>query len=188
VVFTSDNGSYTQDLVGGYRGTKGDVYDGGLRVPYIFKWPGKINPRTVSEERITHIDLYPTFLDIAGIKRPENHPLDGEILTGLLTGRKESLPERLIVCYYPKYAQFNETSKRWNVPWRNVIFSNDWKLREVVEYGTFELYNLKDDPKEENDLSKSHPEKVQELIQQLRRWEKNVGAPELTQNPEYALD
>jgi arylsulfatase A-like enzyme len=188
VVFTSDNGSYTQDFVGGFRGTKGDVYEGGLRVPYIFKWPGKIEEASVSKERITHIDLYPTFLEFAGIPQPENHVLDGMSLVPLLSGDSNTLPDRSIVCYYPKYAQFNEKSKQWSKPWRNVIFDGDYKLREVVEYGTYELYNLKDDPKEENDLSKSHPEKMQQLQQKLRRWEKEVGATELTLNPDYVLD
>ncbi len=188
VIFTSDNGSYCSDLVGEYRGRKGDVYDGGLRVPYFFKWPGKIKPGTESSERITHIDLYPTFLELAGIPAPENYPLDGESLAGLLTGKTTALPDRPIVCYYPKYGQFNEKTKTWKYPWRNVIFVGDWKLREVVEYGTFELYNLKDDPKEENELSKSHPEKLQRMIQKLRRWEKEVGAPEQKLNPDYVLD
>jgi arylsulfatase A-like enzyme len=188
VVFTSDNGAYTPDLTGAYRGQKGDVYDGGLRVPYFFKWPGQIKAGTVSEERITHIDLYPTFLELAGLPRPENHILDGESLAGLLIGKVDHLSERNIVCYYPKYAGFRESEKTWKYPWRNVIFDGDWKLREVVEYGTYELYNLKKDTKEEDDLSGSHPEKLQALIQKLRRWEERVDAPELTLNPDYRLD
>jgi arylsulfatase A-like enzyme len=190
VVFTSDNGAYTPDLTGGYRGQKGDVYDGGLRVPYFFKWPGEIKPGTVSGERITHIDLYPTFSDLAGLPRPVDYVLDGESLADLLTGKTEELPKREIVCYYPKYGQYQDWAKppKWKYPWRNVMFDGDWKLREVVEYGTYELYNLKDDPKEAKDLSVSHPEKLQEMISKLRKWEKNVGAPELTLNPDYALD
>ena len=188
VVFSSDNGAYTPDLTGGFRGQKGDVYEGGMRVPYFFKWPGRIKAGSVSDERITHIDLYPTFSDLAGLPRPEDHVLDGESLAGLLTGKAASLPEREIVCYYPKYANFNEKTKTWRYPWRNVIYDGDFKLREVVEYATYELYNLKDDPKEEHDLSKSHPEKTQQLIQKLRQWEQKVGAPKLTANPDYALN
>ncbi len=188
VVFTSDNGSYTPDLNGELRGQKGNVYEGGLKVPYLFKWSGKIKAGSTSDERITHIDLYPTFLDLAGVARPEAHPLDGVSLAPLLTGKADALSDRSIVCYYPKYGQYNEKSKTWKYPWRNVLFDGDYKLREVVEYGTYELYNLKEDPKEEHDLSTSHPEKRQQLIQKLRRWEEDVGAPELTLNPDYALD
>jgi arylsulfatase A-like enzyme len=188
IVFTSDNGSYSADLNGELRGQKGDVYEGGLKVPYIFKWLERIKPGSESAECITHIDLYPTFLELAGVARPENYTLDGESLADLLTGKTSSLPERNIVCYYPKYAQFVEKTETWRKPWRNVIFSGDWKLREVVEYGTCELYNLKDDPSEEHDLSKSHPEKMQELTQKLRKWEKQIGAPELTLNPDYVLN
>lgn len=188
VVFTSDNGSYCQDLVGDCRGTKGDVYEGGLRVPYMFRWPGKIEAGTVNLERITHIDLYPTFLELTGVDRPENYPLDGESLAGILTGKSEALPERSIVCYYPKYAQFNEKTKTWKYPWRNVIFDGDFKLRENVEYGTYELFNLKDDPLEAKNLASSQPEKLQYLQRKLRDWEKSVGATPLQQNPDYALD
>ncbi|MBI9072962.1 MAG: sulfatase-like hydrolase/transferase [Melioribacteraceae bacterium] len=190
VIFTSDNGAYTPDLTGGFRGQKGDVYDGGLRVPYFFKWPGKIEAGSHSDEQITHIDLYPTFSDLAGLNRPEDYILDGESLAGLLTGKTKTLPERDIVCYYPKYGQLQENLQppKWKFPWRNVIFSNNWKLREVVEYETYELYNLKEDPKEENDLSESSPEKRMELIKKLRLWEKKVGAPKLTLNPDYVLD
>ncbi|CAA6678654.1 MULTISPECIES: sulfatase [unclassified Lentimonas] len=188
VVFTSDNGSYCKDLVGGYRGTKGDVYDGGMRVPYLFKWPNKIAAGSLSEERITHVDLFPTFLDMAGLPRPENHPLDGVDLTPLLTGKVEHIAPRPIVCYYPKYAGFSDKTKTWRVPWRNVLFDGDYKLRENVEYSSYELYNLKNDPLESKDLAPSHPEKVQQLEQKLRAWEQQVGAPELTPNPDYSLN
>ena len=69
VVFTSDNGSYDRNLVGGYRGRKGDTYDGGMRVPYIFKWPGKIKPGSASDEQIIGVDVYPTLLGLAGIEK-----------------------------------------------------------------------------------------------------------------------
>jgi arylsulfatase A-like enzyme len=188
VVFTSDNGSYSPDLVGGFRGQKGDVYEGGLKVPYIFKWPTRIKPGSESAERITHVDLYPTFLDLAGVDRAAAHPLDGEILTSLLTGKGDALPKRSIVCYYPKYAQYSEKSKVWKYPWRNVIYAGDYKLREVVEYGTYELYNLKDDPLEEKGVSASQPEELQLMQQKLKRWKREIGAPELKLNPDYALD
>ncbi len=188
VVFTSDNGSYCQDLVGEYRGTKGDVYEGGMRVPYLFKWPNKIEAGSSSEERITHVDLFPTFLDMADLPRPEDHPLDGEVLTPLLTGKSEQLPARPIVCYYPKYAGFSDKTNTWRVPWRNVLFDGDYKLRENVEYSSYELYNLKNDPQETKDLTASHPEKVQQLTQKLRDWEKQVGAQPLELNPTYTLD
>jgi len=186
VVFTSDNGAYTPSLTGGFRGRKGQVYEGGMRVPYIFRWPGKIEPGSTCAERITHIDLYPTFLDLAGVSRPEGHVLDGQSLAPLLTGKANKLPERSIVCYHPKYGQYHTKRKRWVYPWRNVIYDGDYKLREVVEYGTYELYDLRADPKEEHDLSKSHPDRTQQLIQKLRRWEQEVGAPPLTLNPGYA--
>lgn len=187
VVFTSDNGSYCTDLNGGLRGKKGDVYEGGLKAPYIFRWPGKIEAGSESAERITHVDLFPTFTDLAGVERPQNHPLDGISLAPLLTGKAKMLPSRSIVCYYPKYARFSKKTGQWEVPWRNAIYHGDYKLREVVEYGTYELYNLTDDPREENDLAASHPEVAESLLRKLREWETSVGAPPLMPNPEYTL-
>ena len=188
VVFTSDNGSYSSDLVGDYRGSKGDVYEGGLRVPYIFKWHGVIDEGSVCEERITHIDLYPTFLELAGLNKPVDHPLDGLSIAPLLTGSKSKLPDRPIVCYYPKYAQFNEKTKIWQVPWRNVIYSGDYKLREVVEYGTYELYDIVADPLEIHDMSDRMPEKVDSMISTLQQWKKAFGVHELVPNPDYSLN
>lgn len=187
VIFTSDNGSYCQDLVGEYRGTKGDVYEGGMRVPYIFKWPGKVPAGSICAERITHVDIYPTLLDLAGIGRPANHTLDGFSLEPLLIGEEHALSSRPIVCYYPKYARYNPRTKQWQQSWRNVIYSGDYKLHEYVEYDTYELYNVLKDPAEAIDLSKRHPEKMQQLREQLEVWKRQVGAETPILNPNYSL-
>src|SRR5207237_3493273 len=97
VIYSRDNGG-----VGGYeregikqakgvtdnaplRGGKGMLYEGGIRVPYIFRWPGKVSPGTVCDEPINSVDLYPTLLELAGGKAPENYPLDGVSYVRLLT-------------------------------------------------------------------------------------------------------
>ena len=188
IIFTSDNGSYSPDLVGGYRGSKGDVYEGGMRVPYIFKWHGIIAEESVSEERITHIDLYPTFLELAGLDKPDGHVLDGLSIAPILTGKATAMAERSIVCYYPKYAQFNDKTREWRTPWRNVIFDGDYKLREVVEYGTYELYDLVADPLEIHDMADRMPEKVEALKHLLQQWKTEFGVDRLVANPDYALD
>ncbi|MCF7848912.1 MAG: sulfatase, partial [Kiritimatiellales bacterium] len=187
VVFTSDNGSYDQNLVGGYRGRKGDTYDGGMRVPYIFKWPGKIKAGDVSTERIIGVDVYPTLLGLVGVEKPAGYPLDGVDLTPLLTGKTKALPSREIYCFYPKYVRFSEKTQRWAYSWRNVIYDGDFKLIEYPEYDEYELFNLADDPKEETDLAQSTPERRQALTAKLHRWLKDVGAPKLEPNPNYSL-
>lgn len=187
IVFTSDNGSYLEDFNGAYRGKKGDTYDGGLRVPYIVKWKGKIAAGTASHQRIIHHDLYPTLLGLAGLAKPQNHPLDGVDLSPLLQGKKDELKQRPLYLYYPKYAQFKEKTKRWGNSWRNVIYDGDYKLIESVEYDKYELYNIKDDIKEANDLSRKQPERLDNMKKKLHAWMKEVGAPKLTLNPEYKL-
>jgi arylsulfatase A-like enzyme len=187
VVFTSDNGSYNENFTGGLRGTKGTVYEGGMKVPYIFKWSPKIEAGSTGDARITFIDLYPTLLDLAGVDRPDDYTLDGISLRDYLLGKEASLPDRPIVCYYPKYAQFDKRKETWRVPWRNVIYSGDYKLRENVEYGLYELYNLEDDPTESRDLAKSHPEIAERLREELQAWKESMGVGELVPNPDYML-
>jgi arylsulfatase A-like enzyme len=185
VVFASDNGSYDRNLVGIYRGRKGDTYDGGMRVPYIFKWPGKIEAASVSRESIIGVDLYPTFLSLAGIDPPASYPLDGIDLSPLLLGKSSALPARQIYCFYPKYARYNPRAKRWAYSWRNVIYNGDIKLIEYPEYDEYELFDLAKDPKESENLSKSRPEVLDAETRRLHRWLKEIHAPKRIPNPDY---
>jgi arylsulfatase A-like enzyme len=187
VLFTSDNGAYTTDLTGPNRGQKGDTYDGGLEVPYIFKWPGKVAAGSVCDQRIIGVDVYPTLLSLAGIKQPESHPLDGMDLGPLVTGKVAKLVDRQVFCFYPKYAQFSEKKKRWAHSWRNVIYDGDFKLIEYPEYDEYELFNLREDPMEETNLAEKDPEKRRTLTRELHDWIKEVGAPPLQPNPDYSL-
>jgi arylsulfatase A-like enzyme len=188
VVFTSDNGAFNENLVGGYRGQKGQTYDGGMRVPYIFKWPGRIEAGSETAERMIGADLFPTLLSLANIPRPENHLLDGIDLAPLLLGKVAVLPERDMFCYYPKYAQFNRKTGRWRDSWRNVVYSGKYKLIEYPEYDEYELFNLKMDPQEQTNLVGSNPEKRADLMVRLHRWLKETDAEPPIENPDYTLD
>jgi len=187
VIFTSDNGSYNIDLTGPFRGQKGDTYEGGLRVPYIFKWPGRIAAGSSSDERIIGVDIYPTLLSLAGIAAPKSYPLDGADLAPVLSGKSESLPKRKVFCFYPKYAQFKAKSGRWKFSWRNVIYDGDFKLIEYPEYNEYELFNIKNDIAEEKNLATQQPEKKSTLTASLHRWLKDINAPKLELNPNYNL-
>jgi len=188
VVFTSDNGSYDYNLTGGFRGRKGDTYDGGMRVPYIFKWPGKIKPGSASAERIIGVDIYPTLLGLAGVEKPASYPLDGVDLAPLLTGKMKALADREVYCFYPKYAQFKAKTGTWQFSWRNVIYDGDYKLIEYPEYGDYEMFNLDDDPKEEKNLAMKQPEKRDAFTRKLHQWLKEIDAPEPESNPDYTLN
>lgn len=188
VVFTSDNGSFNENMVGPYRETKGQVYDGGMRVPYLFKWPGRIKAGSSIDDRLIGVDLYPTLLSMAGLAPPGNHILDGADISPLLLGQTEALPEREIFCFFPKYAQYNATSNRWKDSWRNVVYNGDYKLIEFPEYDEVELFNLDDDPQEKKDLAAQQPEQKQALIRKLHRWLEKVGAPKPEPNPDFSLN
>ena len=187
ILFTSDNGSYDWNLVGEYRGRKGDTYDGGMRVPYIFKWSEKIAAGSVSSERIIGVDVYPTLLGLAGVKPPKNYPLDGVNLSPILTGKTKTLAARELYCLYPKYAQFKKKTGKWQFSWRNVIYDGDYKLIEYPEYDEYELFNLSDDPQEKKNLAMKNPEKRAALTRKLHQWLKDIDAPKLEPNPDYSL-
>ncbi|MBT5901987.1 MAG: sulfatase [Opitutaceae bacterium] len=187
IVFTSDNGAYSFDYTGETRGRKGDTYDGGLRVPYIFKWPGEIPAGSVSAERITGVDLYPTLLGISGVDNPNFYVLDGVDISSLLRGELTSLSDRAVFCYYPKYAQYREETKRWIYSWRNVIYKGDYKLIEYPEYDEIELFHLGRDPLESENLTEKFPSKREELMRELHDWLEKIEAPKLQLNPDYIL-
>lgn len=187
VIFTSDNGG-----VGGYeregiqgggitdntplKGGKGMLYEGGIRVPYIFRWPGQITPGTVCGEPINSVDLYPTLLAVAGAARPGGYPLDGVNYFSLLTGGgKGSLQRDALFWHFPGY--LGAGAGTWRTTPAGAIRAGDWKLQEFFEDGRLELYNLREDIGEKNNLAARHPDKVKELHARLTAWRKEINAP-----------
>jgi arylsulfatase len=160
VIFASDNGP-TYGRVGGadseffnsagpFRGLKGSVYEGGIRVPMIARWPGKISPGTKSEHLSYFTDMFPTFADIAGID--DDFAVDGiSFLPELLAENKQAEHE-FLYWEFPSYGG------------QQAIRYGDWK---GVRTGLFkdpeapiQLYNLRNDIAEENDIAEQHPEIV----------------------------
>jgi arylsulfatase A-like enzyme len=186
VIFCSDNGG-----VGGYlregiqggtvtdnaplRGGKGMLYEGGIRVPYVFHWPGKTQSGQTCDVPINSVDLYPTLLELAGAKPPADQPLDGVSYAGLLIGGKEELPREAIYWHFPGYLGAGKGT--WRTTPVGVIRAGDWKLMEFFEDGRLELYYLREDPGERKDLSASMPDKVQKLHAQLASWRETIAAP-----------
>jgi len=187
VIFSSDNGG-----VGGYlregiqggtatdnaplRGGKGMLYEGGIRVPYVFHWPGKIPPGRTCDVPINSVDLYPTLLDLAGANPPADQPLDGVSYASLLTSGGKQAPARdAIYWHFPGYLGADKGT--WRTTPVGVIRAGDWKLMEFFEDGRLELYNLREDIGERKDLAASMPDKVRELHCQLTSWRKTIAAP-----------
>jgi arylsulfatase A-like enzyme len=182
IVFTSDNGGHGR-WTSNYplRGNKGNFYEGGIRVPLIFKWPGKIASSTISEIPVISTDFYSTLLDMAGLPlKPEQHK-DGVSLWPLLKG-SPSLERDAIYWHFPNYIGTGHPNPATPC---SVIRSGEWKLIERFESGECELYNLQLDLAEKNDLADEMPEKVEELKKMLAKWRKDVNAQMPEVNPDY---
>jgi len=170
VVFTSDNGglstsegSPTSNLP--LRGGKGWIYEGGIREPWIVRYPGVTKPGTVSDEVICSIDLYPTVASAAGVDL--EHQIDGVDLLPALKGG--TLPQRSLYWHYPHY------SNQGGIP-GGAIREGDYKLVERYEDGRVHLYNLKEDIGERNDLAAQQPQRVARMRARLHAWYKTVDA------------
>ncbi len=185
IVFTSDNGGlsvpegpHTPATTNApLRAGKGYLYEGGIREPLIVSWPGVVRPGQVCDVPVVSMDFYPTFLEIAGVQGDPRHVPDGVSLASLLKGG--GAPKReSIYWHYPHYS--NQGGKPGGA-----VRKGDFKLIEFYEDGRRELYNLKDDLGEKDDLAAKMPEKVKELSQLLADWRQSVKAQMPTSNPDY---
>jgi arylsulfatase A-like enzyme len=186
VVYTSDNGGYgpvtSQHPL---RGSKGMLYEGGIRVPLIVRWPGHTTAGSRSDVPVASIDFYPTLLEAAGVDRA-GRLLDGESLVGVLT-QTGSLKRKALFWHFPAYLQaYRGMQSPWRTTPAGAVRAGDWKLIEFFEDGRLELYNLKDDVGESKNLAEQRPEKTRVLHRLLKEWRKSVKAPVPTgKNPAY---
>jgi arylsulfatase A len=187
VIFFSDNGGLYR-AYGGYRGNrdpvttnkplrdeKGTLYEGGIREPLIVRWPGVVKPSTTCDTPVTSVDFYPTFLDILGAKCNPSHVLDGESILPLLK-RTGSLKRDAIYWHYPHYHHSRPAG---------AIRQGNFKLIEFYEDGQLELYNLKRDISEKNNIAAKLPKKAIQLKKKLTAWRKSVNAKMPSPNPNY---
>ena len=179
IIFTSDNGGH-----GGItsnaplRGSKGMLYEGGIRVPMAIRWPGVVIPGTICEEPVIGIDLYPTLLEATQTNRPSNVRLDGTSLMPLLKNAKAKLFRQAIYWHFPAYLQ---GYTRRHGPFRTTpcgaVRMGDWKLIEYFESGALELYNLTNDLGEKKNLAKTETERLTQLHTMLKAWRLSTNAP-----------
>jgi arylsulfatase A-like enzyme len=175
VIFTSDNGGLGMDELGPtptsnlpLRKWKGHVYEGGIRVPAIVSWQGKIKPGRVSDEYFVSNDYFTTLCEIAGIKKlPDD--IDGISILPALLGTGTIDYGRPLFWHYPHF------SNQMGRP-AGAVKLGDYKLVENYETGELELYNLKEDISESLNLSSSMKQKRGELHELLVKWRKNVNA------------
>jgi len=195
IMFYSDNGGYgpatDMDPLKGYKGT---YYEGGIREPFFVKWPGVVKPGSKCATPIIGVDLFPTMCEMAGAELPAKQPLDGESIVPLLKGEGEELAERPIYWHFPAYLQSYSVWREQRDPlFRSrpcgIIRVGDFKLHQYFEDGGLELYNLKDDIGETQNLAQTSPEKTQELLKQMEAWREKIGAQVPDEpNPEFDAD
>lgn len=182
IIFTSDNGATQQSSQEPLRGNKGSYYEGGIREPFIAYWPGHIKPAAVNSAPIINLDFYPTFMAIAGNNTFKG---DGEDLSPLLFGHKTETSRKAIYWYFPGYLD-NPVIRGRDKVFRTrpvaVIRKGDFKLHLYLEEWLLdggkakinsnhavELYNIKTDEGEHNNLADADLKKRDELLDDLDR-------------------
>jgi arylsulfatase A-like enzyme len=193
VIFSSDNGG-----VGGYRnagvskandvtdnaplrGGKGMLYEGGTRVPFIFRFPGRTPPGSTSDTPIHSVDVYATLLELARAPRPEKTTLDGVSLLPVLASASHTF-DRPLFWHFPGY--LGAGADDWRTKPVGAIRQGDFKLLEFFEDNRLELYNLKTDPSQQQNLASEQPDLVKSMHDKLLAWRKETSAKMPTPNNE----
>ncbi|QDS92457.1 Arylsulfatase [Roseimaritima multifibrata] len=157
------------------RAGKGTLYEGGIRVPLIVRWPGKVASGATSEAIVSSVDFYPTFLDLVQGKAPEKQVLDGFSMLPALTKNKFDT-ERELFTHYPVFHHEQPMS---------ALRKGDWKIVQNLVSGEFELFNLKYDVNEMTDLKFSYAEKTAEMKKALAKWQSDTNAQNPVPNPDF---
>ncbi len=181
VVFTSDNGGLSTSegwptSNAPLRGGKGWLYEGGIREPLLIRWPKVIKPESVVDTPVSSPDFFPTLLEVAGSQSQPDQILDGVSLIPVLQGR--TLQERPLYWHYPHYGN------QGGAPGAAMRKGN-WKLIEWQEDSKIELYNLSVDLGEKVDLAGKESARAKEMLDELREWQRKVGAKFPIPNPDY---
>jgi len=199
VIFTSDNGparsprpvkpeltydtatgagwgiGASKGTTAGRKGYKASLFEGGINVPFIVRWPGKIPAGKVdTQSLISAVDLLPTFCELAGAKLPASYVPDGVSQVEALKGR--AAPERMKALFWRIEANWppcKEAPEHWA---GHVVVDSHWKLLTSTDARHVELYDLQKDPLEKEDLSQSHPDVVEALRQKLDAWHATLPA------------
>ncbi|NNC87187.1 MAG: sulfatase [Akkermansiaceae bacterium] len=159
------------------RGAKGWLYEGGIRVPLIIKWPKAGRAGSVCPTPVSSVDFFPTLLEMTGIGGGTGSGREGVSIAPLVRGGE--IPERAIYWHFPHYSNHGMQSPG------GAIRLGDHKLLEYFENGTVQLFNLKDDPGEQRDLAPVEPSRAKELRAMLHAWRKKVAARMMEPNPDY---
>ncbi|MBT3272289.1 MAG: sulfatase [Spirochaetales bacterium] len=172
IIFTSDNGGETRVTVNGHlRDGKSSTYEGGLRVSLVMDYPGVTSPGTVTDVPTINLDFYSTFAEILGYDIPKEHITDGVSILPLLRGDRDvdAISQRLFSWHYP-LDEPHFLGGRSSAANRK----SDYKYIRFFDDGSDELYNLREDESEKNNLVDRFPERTQEHQVLLRNWIREV--------------
>ncbi len=179
VVFTSDHGGLstseglpTSNLP--FRAGKGWLYEGGIRIPAVVRWPGVSPAGTFCNVPLATTDFYPTFLEMAGLPARDGQHLDGVSFAALLRNPFAKFDRGPLFFHYPHY------SNQGGFP-ASAVRMGDYKLIQDLEDGSYELYSLESDREEHNNLEQLEEEVLRDLAEKLDEWRREVGAKPLRQ-------
>ena len=177
IIYASDNGSYRDDRTGGLRGRKGVNWEGGIRVPGIFHWPGKILPGVTSQVPAGLVDVLPTTCGLLDLNRDESIHLDGIDLSPLLTGETSKLRRPQPLFWHLQRSRpivamragnYSLVAQRDYEMSNNNLFREDWIPRiRSGRYKNYQLFDLESDPQQTTDLARKEPAVVERLKRQL---------------------
>ncbi len=183
ILFLSDNGGLEHEQSGRVvtsnkplRGEKGTLYEGGIRIPAIARWPGTVPTGTRSDAPLITMDVYPTFVELASAQMPARQPCDGVSFAGLLRDPSSRIDRDTLHWHLPHYHHSTPAS---------AMRKGDWKLIEFFEDNTLELYNLKDDPSEQRNLAVQERARAKAMQSTLVSWRREVAARMPVPNPAY---
>lgn len=174
VIFASDNGPfwrpafierYQHRAAGQWRGMKGDIYEGGHRIPFIVRWPGKVKPGTITEAPTTLANLTATCADVLGTRLAPGHAQDSYSILPVITQESDTVPGQAAIVHHSSMGHFAVRQGQWKLIDKDGSggFSEPAQVPVVPGKSQGQLYNLADDPGETTDLYDQKPQKVEEL-------------------------
>jgi arylsulfatase A-like enzyme len=182
ILFSDNGGAHYRGITSNHplREGKGTLYEGGVRVPLVVRWPGTVSPGSICRQPVLSTDFYPTILELTRLQGDAKHnaDLDGVSLMPLLDEPAATLKRDFLCWHYPHYYYGMNTPV-------SSIRQGDWKLLEYFKDGRLELYNLASDPGEKHDVSATRPDLAKQLRIRLHSWRQSVDAALPTRNPDW---
>ncbi|MCF8084369.1 MAG: sulfatase [Deltaproteobacteria bacterium] len=183
VIFTSDNGPWYEGSPGILRGRKGQSYEGGFRVPFIAKWPGRIPRGGVNPAAVMNIDLFPTLLSLAGVGLPRDRVIDGRDISALLTGKRKTSPHQNLYFFHydrlegirvGRWKYFDRVHRyTWPIPLDAAAVPNSLGRDQLGRRWPL-LYDIGRDPGESYNVIHTHPDVAQQLKKKMDAFKEEI--------------